>query len=195
MDRQQIMDAVKQEMPERRWNHTLGVMKSAIELANCFGANAQQAELAAIVHDVAKYWQTAKMEQVIREQNLNRSVLEYNKELWHAPVGAWYAKQYFAIENEDVLNAVNYHTSGRAAMSLLEKVVWVADYIEPGRQFPGVDYARQLAASNLDEALLFGLQRTISFLQANNSAVFPDTIAASHFLLEQGVIDRSIDFK
>ena len=122
-------------MPERRWQHTLGVMSTAIKLAKQYGEDPVRAELASIVHDAAKYWPTSRMEQVIRDNGLLADVLLYDKELWHAPVGAWIAEHEYGLTDQDILNAVRYHTSGRRGMTKLEKIVWLADYIEPGRDF------------------------------------------------------------
>ena len=185
MERLQLISIVKQEMPERRWIHTEGVMQTAVELAHRFGGNPEKAELAAIVHDTAKYWAVDRMERIIRENNLDTAVLDYEKELWHAPVGAWVAEHSYGILDQDVLNAVRYHTSGRREMSLLEKIVWVADYIEPGRSFPGVDEVRVISETDLDGALLSGLDRTIAFLEEKGKRIYPLTLDARDNLQEK----------
>ena len=93
MNREAMIEAVKSEMPERRWTHTLGVMETAVILAERFGGDPVKAEQAAILHDVAKYWQTSRMETVIRQEGLPADLLEFDKEFWHAPVGAFVAEQ------------------------------------------------------------------------------------------------------
>ncbi|MGI2292760.1 bis(5'-nucleosyl)-tetraphosphatase (symmetrical) YqeK [Paenibacillus sp. GXUN7292] len=189
MDRLQLINTVKQEMPQRRWLHTEGVMQTAIELARRFGGDPEKAELAAIVHDTAKYWAVDRMERMIRENNLDIQVLQYEKELWHAPVGAWVAEHVYGITDSEVLNAVRYHTSGRAGMSLLEKIVWVADYIEPGRSFPGVEQVRAISETDLDGALLSGLMRTIDFLKEKGKQIYPLTLEARDSL-QQEILER-----
>lgn len=163
MNREQIIDKVKAEMPERRWLHTQGVMETAIILAERFGEDPVRSELAAILHDVAKYWTTDRMAQIIRDQALPQELLLYDKELWHAPVGAWVAEYEYGIDDQEVLDAIRYHTSGRRGMTRLEKIVCLADYMEPGRDFPGVEVIRERSEQDLDEALIAGLTSTISF--------------------------------
>lgn len=186
--REELVKAVSGQMPDKRWKHTEGVMSASVELAERYGADPQQAELAALLHDVAKYWPIDKQESVIRENKesgLSQELLEYDKQLLHAEVGAFVAKRDYGIEDEEVLGAIRYHTSGRKGMSLLEKIVCLADYIEPGRDFPGVDTIRELAKHNLEAALVAGFDSTISFLLAQRKAIFPLTVIARNDLINQ----------
>ncbi|WP_424768982.1 bis(5'-nucleosyl)-tetraphosphatase (symmetrical) YqeK [Paenibacillus sp. sgz302251] len=184
MNREQMIDKVKAEMPERRWLHTQGVMDTSIILAERFGEDPARAELAAILHDVSKYWATERMAEMIREKGLPSELLLYDKELWHAPVGAWIAEHEYGVKDYEVLDAIRYHTSGRRGMTKLEKIVCLADYMEPGRQFPGVDNIRLLSEQHLDQALLAGFNSTISFLLEKGKRIFPLTIEARNALLE-----------
>jgi predicted HD superfamily hydrolase involved in NAD metabolism len=184
MNREQMIEKVKAEMPERRWLHTQGVMETAVILANRFGEDPVRAELAAILHDVAKYWKVDRMEQVIRDQALPPILLQYDKELWHAPVGAWVAEHEYGVTDTEVLDAIRYHTSGRRGMSKLEKIVCLADYMEPGRDFPGVSSIRELSEQDLNQALVAGFNSTISFLLEKGKRIFPLTIEARNGLLE-----------
>ncbi|MFC4776746.1 bis(5'-nucleosyl)-tetraphosphatase (symmetrical) YqeK [Paenibacillus sp. GCM10023252] len=185
LNREQLMEAVKAEMPERRWIHTLGVMETAVKLAERYGEDPARAELAAILHDVAKYWPTDRMERVIREEQLPEELLQYDKELWHAPVGAVEAERTYGVTDQEVLDAVRYHTSGRAGMTKLERIVCLADYMEPGRDFPGVDTIRELSVKSLDKALIAGLDSTITFLIAKGKRIFPLTMQARNDLIER----------
>lgn len=164
MDREAIIESVKAQMPERRWLHVQGVMATSIILAERFGADPVRAELAAILHDVAKYWPTERMQRIIVDEQLPQELLAYDKELWHAPVGAFIAERDYGITDAEVLEAIRYHTSGREEMSLLEKIVCLADYMEPGRDFPGVNRIREEAEHSVEKALLAGFDSTISFL-------------------------------
>ncbi|GMB07556.1 putative HD superfamily hydrolase involved in NAD metabolism [Thermolongibacillus altinsuensis] len=175
MERHEALAIVRKQLTEHRYQHTIGVMETAIELAKKYGADVKKAELAAIFHDYAKFRPKEEMKRIIIEQNMPSDLLQYNAELWHAPVGAYLVKTEVGIDDVDILDAIRYHTSGRANMTVLEKVVYLADYIEPGRAFPGVDEVRELAQQNLDLALLKALQNTISFLMKKNEAIYPDT--------------------
>lgn len=183
MDRDQIIAAVKEQMPAKRWEHTQGVMTTAVLLAQRFGGDEAKADLAAILHDYAKYWPVARMESIISEQGLPADLLEHDKQLWHAPVGAYAVERDFGITDTEVLDAVRYHTSGREKMTLLDKIVCLADYMEPGRDFPGVEQIRKLAESNLDQALVAGFDSTLQFLIVQHKRIFPLTIIARNALL------------
>ncbi|MCR8645732.1 bis(5'-nucleosyl)-tetraphosphatase (symmetrical) YqeK [Paenibacillus sp. N1-5-1-14] len=183
MNREQLIEIVREQMPEKRWQHTLGVMETSVRLAEQYGADPAKAELAAILHDYCKYWQVDEQAEVVRESGRDLEVLEYDKQLWHAPAAAWIAEETFQIEDEDILNAIRYHTSGRPNMSLLEKIVGLADYIEPGRDFPGVERLRELAATSLDEALLAGFEGTIRVLLDQRKIVYPLTLLTRNDLV------------
>lgn len=185
MDRDELMASVKAEMPERRWTHTLGVMETSVLLAERFGCDPVRAELAAILHDVAKYWPTSRMETIIREEGLPSDLLDYDKELWHAPVGAFVAARDYGIEDIEVLDAIRYHTSGRERMTLMDKIVCLADYMEPGRDFPGVDKIRVIAEQSVEKALIAGFDSTISYLLLQGKRIYPLTVAARNDLILQ----------
>lgn len=185
MDRNEALRIVKGQLPERRFKHTVGVMETAVALAKLYGADEKKAELAAIFHDYAKYRPREEMEKVILEENLPRDLLEHNIELWHAPVGAVLVEKETGISDEDILNSIRYHTTGRAGMTLLEKIIFLADYIEPGRNFPGVDEVRALARENLDLAMIKALANTISFLLEKKQLIYPDTIHTYNDLINK----------
>lgn len=129
--REKLIDAVSSQMPAKRWEHTQGVMETAVILAGRFGADPVKAELAAILHDVAKYWPVQRLHQMMVDHKLSEELLHYDKQLWHAEVGAFVAQQEYGVTDAQVLDAIRYHTSGRIGMTLLDKVVCLADYMEP----------------------------------------------------------------
>ncbi|MBB5324782.1 putative HD superfamily hydrolase involved in NAD metabolism [Anoxybacillus tepidamans] len=183
MERHEALEIVKKQLTEHRYQHTIGVMETAVELAKRYGADEKKAELAAIFHDYAKFRPKEEMKQIILEQNMPNDLLSYNTELWHAPVGAYLVQTEVGIQDEDILKAIRYHTSGRADMTLLEKIVYVADYIEPGRIFQGVEEVRALAQQDLDQALLQALKNTVQFLLKKNQPIYPDTIHTYNALI------------
>lgn len=187
MDRSKALSLVKVQLTEHRYQHTLGVTETALKLARKYGIDEKKAELAAIFHDYAKFRPKDEMKQIILEQKMPELLLHFNSELWHAPVGAYLVQKEAGIEDEEILNAIRYHTSGRIGMTELEKVIYLADYIEPGRHFPGVDEVRELAESDLNQALIRSLQNTIIFLMKKNQPIYPDTFLTYNWLLSEEV--------
>lgn len=171
--REALIEAVSAQMPDKRWKHTLGVMETSIQLAKQYGADPERAETAAILHDVAKYWPVERMKEIIEQNQLNLDLLVYDKQMWHSEVGAFVAEKDYGITDPDIINAIRFHTSGREDMSLLEKIVCLADYIEPGRDFPGVDKIREKAQVSLEEGLVAGFDSTISLLLEKRRVIFP----------------------
>ncbi|ETI67164.1 bis(5'-nucleosyl)-tetraphosphatase (symmetrical) YqeK [Neobacillus vireti] len=185
MEREEALKIVKEQLTEHRYQHTLGVMETAVLLARQYGADEQKAELAAIFHDYAKFRSKDEMKAIIADQGFPQDLLEFNAELWHAPVGAFLVEKEAGITDREILAAIRYHTSGRIGMSLLEKIIYLADYIEPGRHFPGVDEVRAMAKENLDQALIKAVQNTILFLLKKNQKVFPDTFYTYNDLINK----------
>ena len=190
MNRDELLEHVRAQMPDRRWLHTVGVMETSVQLANRFGADPVKADLAALLHDVAKFWPIERQRRVAKEAKLPALLFEYDPQLLHAPVGAYYAERECAMSDAEVLDAIRYHTSGRAGMTLLEKVVCLADYMEPGRDFPGVHEIRQLAESNINQALIAGFDSTLTLLIAKGKRIFPLTVEARNALIREMADNR-----
>lgn len=176
MDRKKALELVKIQLTEHRYKHTIGVMETAIQLARQYGADVKKAELAAIFHDYAKFRPKDEMKQIIIAEKMPADLLAYSSELWHAPVGAFLVAKEAGITDPEILDAIRYHTSGRAGMTPLEKIIYLADYIEPGRQFPGVDEVRELAETDLEQALVRSVQNSLVFLIKQNQPVYPQTL-------------------
>ena len=181
MEIKEIRQSVKEQLLVDRYRHTLGVEETSTILANRYGADEKKAKISALLHDIAKNQTYNEM----REQLMlagEASYLEYNSLVWHAPVGALVAKAKYQIEDEDILNAIKYHSTGRPAMSLLEKIVFLADYIEPGRTQPNVDQIRDLACQSLEKAVAQTLANTVAYLSSKgDNEIHPDTLAAYEF--------------
>jgi len=185
MDLDVLLQATRKELPTSRWEHTLRVKETAEKLAEREGVDLDKTRVAAILHDYCKFWPDDRLVNWIQTHHLPQDLLAYNKELWHAFVGAEAALRLFQIEDEEILNAIRYHTTGRPNMSKLEKIIWLADYIEPGRRFPGVDEVRACAEKDLDQALLKAINQTIVFLIERGQKVYPLTLSARNDVLEQ----------
>lgn len=175
MKREEALKIVKKQLTDHRYQHTVGVMETAVALAQKYGVDEKKAELAAIFHDYAKFRDKEEMRSIIMEQNMDEELLEYNSELWHAPVGAYLVEKEAGITDTEILDAIRYHTSGRPKMTKLEKVIYLADYIEPGRKFPGVEEVREIAEKDLNKALIQSIQNSIIFLMKKNKRIFPLT--------------------
>ncbi|MCF6408560.1 bis(5'-nucleosyl)-tetraphosphatase (symmetrical) YqeK [Pseudalkalibacillus salsuginis] len=185
MTKDEALKIVREQLTEHRYHHTIGVMDTAIRLAERFGENSEKAMMAAIFHDYAKFRPKDEMKSIILEQKLGEDILLYGSELWHAPVGAYLVRTEVGIEDEEILLAIKSHTSGRPGMTLLEKIIFLADYIEPGRRFPGVDDVRSTAEENLDNAIKQSLVNTIIFLMRRNQLVYPETLHTYNDMVHQ----------
>lgn len=179
-----IYQAVQQELPKSRWEHSLRVVDTAVKLAEIQGMSIHRVKVAAILHDYCKYWPESELLHWMKQGKYPDDYLRYNK-VWHAFVGAEVARAKFSIEDEEVLDAIRFHTSGRPGMTLIEKIIYLADYIEPGRSFVGLDEVRDLAQVNIDEALLKAIENTIITLIKRKQRVFPLTLHARNDLVDQ----------
>ena len=168
---------VSNRLSDKRFKHTLGTVETAKELAKIHGVSEEAAHVAALLHDVAKELPEGQLMRILRVSG-ELEYLNFHSNVWHAPMGAIVARQTFGIDDMDVLNSIRYHTTGRAGMSVLEKIIFIADYAEPGRSQDGVDDVRA-KFSNLDAAMELILKRTIEKL--GDGDIHPDTIAAYEF--------------
>jgi len=185
MEREQYLAAIKPRMPEKRYIHTIGVMETAIELAKKYGEDEKKAETAAILHDIAKYADNEWMENIVRAEKLDARLLGWGSELLHGPVGAYIAESEFELTDEDMLNAIRFHTTGRAGMSRLEKIIFVADMIEPNRKFDGVDRLRKKAEKCLDKAMSSCVRHTLAFLIDTKQPIYPLSIKCYNDMMKR----------
>jgi len=185
LDREALLARVRAQMHDKRYQHTLGVAESARQLALRFGADPDKAELAGFLHDYCKCWPVDKMVEILVRHDMPPELLQGEKELWHSFAGAIVIQSDLGVTDPDIIQAVRYHTTGRVGMTLLEKVVCVADYIEPNRDFPGVGMIRALAEKDLDTALATALGGTIQFLIEKHKTVYPLTLLAYNDLVSR----------
>ncbi|MGL5648076.1 MAG: bis(5'-nucleosyl)-tetraphosphatase (symmetrical) YqeK, partial [Clostridium sp.] len=122
----------------------------------------------------------------IEENNIQLTLSEKKTpELWHSIVGPIVAKEKFNINDEEILSAIRFHTTGKEDMSLLDKIIYIADMIEPSRVFDGVGEIRKEVLENLDKGVLVGMNHTISFLLSKNGMIEENTIKARNYLLDE----------
>lgn len=172
-----LRKTIRKAQSARRYEHTLGVEYTAAALAMRYGANVEDALLAGLLHDCAKCMSNEELLKICKEENLPVTETEQKLPfLLHSKVGGYLAEKKYGIKNKDVINAILYHTMGREGMSLLEKIIFVADYIEPGRdRAPNLGELRELAFQDLDKALLRILEGTLTYLKADGLATDPRT--------------------
>lgn len=181
LDRERLMQKVQMHMSEKRFKHVLGVEETAVALAEKYGASPVKASIAALCHDYAKERPDDEFEMVIRRDGFDLDLLNWNNAIWHGIVGANFVARELGIEDEEILQAIRLHTTGAAHMSLLDKIIYVADYIEPGRDFPGVVEAREIALVDLDETVRFETKHTLVHLIENENAVYPKTLETYNY--------------
>lgn len=179
---------IERELKERiginRYNHSLSVMYVAMELATKYGYDVEKAKIAGLLHDCAKYEDKANLLKKVTDFDIILDdVMIENIELIHGPLGAVIAEKEYNISDIEIINAIKFHTTGRENMTLLDKIIYLADYIEPGRRFPGVDKVRELSYVNIDKALVLALENTIKYLIDTNKSIHLDTIRARNHLL------------
>ncbi len=163
----------------KRFVHSLNVAREAVKLAEKYGADVTKAETAGLLHDILKDTPSDKQLKIISDFGIIMSDTELTAtRFWHAVSGAIYIKIVLKTDDRDIFDAVRYHTTGRKDMSLLEKIVFIADYISEDRDYPGVDEMRRIAYESLDKAIVEGLAFTISDLVERREPIVPDTIDA-----------------
>lgn len=176
MDLDKLRNELSKRLPRDRFEHVLRVDETAKKLAAKYGVPIDKAEKAALFHDIAKFTDKELLRTILIKEKIDKRLLSFHHELWHGPVGSVIASDEFGVKDEDILNAVRYHTTGRAGMSRLEKVIYVADMIEPGRQFPGVERLREIAMEDIDLAMGACIHQSVQFLVSKGVSVFPDSI-------------------
>ncbi len=189
MEESKIKKYLKNALSEKRFKHSLGVAEEAERLADKYGADKKKAYLAGLVHDVAKEIDTDSARNMLKDRfGIRVDPVTYNvPKLLHAPLGACLAQTEFGIFDAEILDAVKYHTTAKADMSLLTKIIYMADYIEPNRDFEGVEELRKQAYQDLDEAIITGLDYTISELLSDGKMFHPDTVHARNYLILQKI--------
>ncbi|TQQ85651.1 HD domain-containing protein [Peptacetobacter hominis] len=182
-----ICERLKVLLTEKRYIHSVNVANCAKEMAKLYGADEEKAYIAGMVHDCAKYFNKEKRDYYVDKYHIEMDDMEKRSgALAHSVIGAYVTKYIFEIDDEEILGAVRYHTTGNVNMSLMEKIIYLADVIEVGRDYPGVDELRELVYSGkLDEALLKSFDNTISLMIKKGNTIHPRSVAARNFIIEE----------
>lgn len=176
LSRDALIDQVRKQMGPKRFEHVLRVEQAALALAERYQVSLEKASIAALTHDYAKEQDDQKMKHLIETEKLDSDMIPFGNNIWHGPCGAVMVQKELGITDEDILNAIRHHTIGAPKMSLLEQVIYVADYIEEARDFPGVEEARALAFDSLEKVVAYETHHTLSYLIENRKAVYPKAI-------------------
>lgn len=184
MNQERITAELKKALDEKRFKHILGVRDTAVEMAIRFDADVEQAALAALLHDCAKNLSFEELFSVAQEAEL--ALMEIDRqvpELLHGPVGAVLASNRYEVKDEVILEAIRSHTLGSTNMSVLDKIIYIADMIEPGRDYPAVASLREVARKDLDEALLACFDQALHYVINNGFLIHPRTIEARNAII------------
>ncbi len=174
MNYSQMDKKLKSILDEKRYNHSKGVESLAVELAKIWGADVEKTGISALLHDSAKNIDKAILKEKIANITTDENILE-NPPLWHGPVGASMLKTEYGVDDEEIYNAVYYHTTGRKDMSLIERIIYISDVIEPSRdtKLEWASEYRCLAKENLDLAIIKVTDRLLEYLKSKNVNINP----------------------
>ncbi|MDO5397276.1 MAG: bis(5'-nucleosyl)-tetraphosphatase (symmetrical) YqeK [bacterium] len=184
MTEKEMKEKLKSVLKPKRYIHSLGVCDTAVKLAKQFGVDKEKAYLAGLLHDCAKCFEHEKQLELCKEYGIELSGITLEcPAVIHAPLGAAVARAEYGIDDEEILQSIALHTTGGCNMTKLDKIIYIADMIEPSRDYKGVDGLRKEAGKDLDSAMLTALQSTLKFNIKKGSIIHPDTIDAWNDLL------------
>ena len=179
MTYEQYEQEVKRHLTQGRFYHSQCVAAEAEKLARRYGADLEKARLCGILHDVMKDTPPQEQLKILEKSGIILTVAQRrNRKLWHALSGAAYLRDALGIADQEILGAVECHTSGKGGMSLLDKVLFVADYISADRDYPGVEELRVTAYRSLEEAMVEGIRFTVDELMGQELPVAAESIEA-----------------
>lgn len=190
---EKLNSKVKEKLGEYRYNHSLKVIETALILAKSYDIPKEKIEIAALLHDYAKEFTLEEARELLLEHGVfidDESIVDID--LIHGELASLIAKTDFGIEDIDILNAIRYHTTGREGMSVLEKIIYLADVTEPTRDFNNLQQIREMAHIDLDKAVLMAMDSTINHLIRNGSLIHVNTIKARNYIIIE-ISKRLID--
>lgn len=193
----EIKDYLKKNLDKDRYRHTMAVRRTALKLTEeHLKFTSEQAKrqfrrkvtLAALLHDVDKAKDPDELWLRLKgDPNVRHKAIKASREIWHAFSAALTAQAEFGVEDPEILDALRFHTTGRAGMTILDKIIYLADYIEPGRNFPGVETVRKATAKGIDQGCLLAFDQSMAHLRHKGVKISPYTSEARKDLLKHGV--------
>ena len=190
---EKIREELNSKLSEKRFSHTVGVAETAVSLAEIFGGDTKKVYIAGLLHDMAKELTLEEMNNLTQDVEID-SYVRTSKALLHSAAGAILAKQVFDIDDE-IYNAIFYHTTGRENMTLTEKIIFVSDMAEPSRKFTGIEKLREIMLTDIDEAVITAADLTLSYLIENRKNIYPLTVISRNYIIKQknsGNSDKSV---
>lgn len=185
MNINEIKEYLQKSLSQKRYVHSLGVAEEAQKLAVRYGVDSDKAYLAGLVHDCAK--------EIPYDTAIDLMQNKYNEEvdfvckkmprLLHGPLGAYMARSEFGIDDEEIFDAIKYHTTGKADMSLFTKIIYMADFVEPNRTYKDAKMLREMTYENIDAAIIYGIDFTIHKLVEDGELIHPDTVLCRNSLV------------
>lgn len=172
---------IRENLTDKRICHVYAVRDTAVSLSKLYEEDERKAEIAALCHDLFKCFDIQTANEYVKKYGLAEKYLD-NIDLSHSKLAAAYAKEDLKINDQDILNAISFHTTGRANMSRLEKIIYLADAIEPNRAYKEVEQIRKMSQIDLDKAVIMTLRGSIEMLKRLNKYIDPDTIEALNFM-------------
>jgi predicted HD superfamily hydrolase involved in NAD metabolism len=186
---------MKQRLSPKRLNHSIRVAECGLSLSQRFGGDPWKIQLAGLLHDGAKEMSNQELLTISQAANLLTDPAELaNPSILHGPVAAWLAQTQWGIQDPVILQAIQYHTTGAAKLSLEARIVFLADLIEPNRQFQGVEILRTLAKQELNVAILEAIDQTFVYLGKKKQPVHQGMVACRQWLLTT-MNDEGIEFR
>ena len=185
MEYEEMRSLLQKSLKTSRYEHSLGVAETAVALARRFGVDEKQARIAGLLHDCAREFPNENLIAEAEKRLIMVEAIERQMPLLlHAYVGARLVREKYGVDDAAVEQAIWRHTVGGAQMTKLDKIIWFADMIEPGRNYPGVEELRALArTAGLDEMLLAGLTQSIIFVAQRGGLIHPATVLARNEIL------------
>lgn len=175
-DRDELLKRLDQALKKPRFEHVQRVEQMAIKLAKLNNVDPEKASIAGLVHDYAKQRPSMDFLREIDKYHMNPLLKNWGNAVWHGYVGWHFVQDELGINDIDILNAVRYHTVGNRYMTKVQQIVYMADYIEMGRDFPGVETARKVTLNNLQDGVAYQTKHTLEYLIQNNLKIFPKTL-------------------
>lgn len=186
MEKEEMVRRLEKELPEKRFHHVLAVSETAVKMAKHYGVDVHKAEIAGLLHDCARKIPTKNYVEKAAELGIAIDEIEKAQPiLIHAKMGAYFAREEFGITDPEILESIRYHTTAATHMTPLDQIIYLADLVEPHRDFPGVDQLRKDVMVSLPYGMLKALVHTMDYLLDQGSLIHPDCLSAYNELVLQ----------